>query len=88
MDEKLLQLAWMRSVLRPMSVTNPSFWPDEDVVASFAALPEDKPITAYKRWLEKMGISEQVKQQQEQEQNEQALNLLRATAPNVTVENK
>lgn len=74
-DYKIL---WMRSILRLEVVTDPFTWPDEEVVFAFAARIKQDNVP-YETWCLRMGL-ESTKRTPEEE-NEAALNALRATAP-------
>jgi len=72
------KILWMRSILRLEASTDPFTWPDEEVVFAFAARPKQDAVP-YEAWCLRMGL-ESPKLTPEEE-NEAALNALRATAP-------
>lgn len=87
MNQTLIRVEWMKSILRLESNSNFRTLSVDEVVSSFACLSDvtkEKYVT-YDQWLQNMGIAEQVQQETEAEQNEAALNQLIATAPNATV---
>lgn len=78
-------LTWMRSILRLEVASNPFEWDDEEVVMAFAARAHPAPVK-YEEWCLRMGLGEQMKKEAEAEQNEAALNQLKASGmPNITV---
>jgi hypothetical protein len=78
MNEQALQLAWMRAVLRLHARTDVAMWSDEEVTASFATLRE-RPV-AFANWCERLGVSANP------DDAEALVNLVKASAPNVKVE--
>jgi hypothetical protein len=70
MDDTLLRIEWMRAILRPTCVTNPSYWPEDDVVKTFAA----RGNASFEQWLEAMGLGKEM----EAIKNEAALDQMKA----------
>jgi hypothetical protein len=86
MEESDYKITWMRSILRLEVMADPFLWPDEVVIFAFAARVKQDCIS-YENWCLKIGLNS--KPHTEIEENEAALNLLKATAPkNVSIEEK
>jgi len=76
---------WMRSVLRLEVLANPFEWSEEVVIFAFAARPV-KPMVSYEEWCLRLGLTEGLKKEQDEDDNSVALSQLRAVGADVKIE--
>jgi hypothetical protein len=66
-------------------MSDPFEWSAEVVIMAFAARPI-KPMVSYEDWCLRLGLTEKMKKEQEEDENSVALSQLRAVNPDVKIE--